>query len=227
MKLWYDFHIHSCLSPCADDDMTPNNVCGMAALKQLDAIALTDHNSARNLRAFSMAAKEYGLLFVPGIEICTKEEVHLLGYFPTVEAAEEAGEICTAHLPAKKNIPDFFGNQLLMDHEDKVVGTDSSLLIGAVSLDLSQVCAMVRSFGGVPVPAHIFRRNGIMEMLGFIPPSEGFRTVEKKPGDAAITGDYRFLSSSDAHRLGDISEQTAFIETDAEIGKILAWMRGA
>ena len=86
-----DLHIHSCLSPCAEEDMTPANICGMAHIKGLDAIAVTDHSSARSLPYVKEAADYYGLILLPGIEVTTREEVHLLGYFPTVEAAVEAG----------------------------------------------------------------------------------------------------------------------------------------
>ena len=32
----YDFHNHSCLSPCGDNDMTPCNIVGMAKILNLD-----------------------------------------------------------------------------------------------------------------------------------------------------------------------------------------------
>ena len=81
--LTYDLHIHSCLSPCGDDDMTPANIAGMAALKGLEAVALTDHNTCRNCPAFMAAAREYGVLAVPGMEINTSEEVHAVCLFAT------------------------------------------------------------------------------------------------------------------------------------------------
>ena len=85
--MFVDLHIHSCLSPCADDDMTPANICGMAKLKELDAIAVTDHNTARNLPFVKEAADYFGLILLPGMEITTREEVHLLVYFPDVPSA--------------------------------------------------------------------------------------------------------------------------------------------
>ena len=103
--MFVDLHIHSCLSPCADDDMTPANICGMAHLKGLDAIAVTDHNTGRNLPYVKEAADYYGLILLPGMEITTKEEVHLLGYFRDVETAVAVGEIFSSHLPPMKNKP--------------------------------------------------------------------------------------------------------------------------
>lgn len=119
--MYVDLHIHSCLSPCADDDMTPANICGMASIKGLDAIAVTDHNCARNLPYVKEAADAFHLILLPGMEITTREEVHVLGYFPTVEVAMEAGEFFASHLPPMKNRPAFFGRQLVVDTDDQVV----------------------------------------------------------------------------------------------------------
>ncbi len=224
MPLYYDLHIHSCLSPCAHDDMTPNNICGMAHLKGLQVISVTDHNSARNLRACQQAAGEYSLLFIPGMELCTREEVHLLAYFPTVEAAEEMGRVCRGLLPKMKNKPDFFGNQLVMDAEDTLLCQEEALLIGALNLGFSEAVRMVRQLGGVPVPAHIHRRNGVVQMLGFIPPDDGITAVEVRPGDCIPHG-YRVLHSSDAHQLGDISECLYQLEADRTVEGVLEHLR--
>ena len=135
--MWVDLHIHSCLSPCADDDMTPANICGMAHIKGLDAIAVTDHNTARNLPYVKEAADYYGLILLPGMEITTKEEVHLLGYFRNVDTAVEVGEIFSEHLPKMKNRPDFFGNQLVMNTDDETVAVPSSAHVVPPSVDFS------------------------------------------------------------------------------------------
>ena len=124
MEYFADLHIHSCLSPCGDEDMTPANICGMAKLKGLDAIAICDHNSARNLPAAQELCDAYGLLLLPGMEITTREEVHLLGYFETVEAALAFGEMLRGHLPNKKNKPQFFGRQLVMNSDDEIIGEE-------------------------------------------------------------------------------------------------------
>lgn len=216
----YDLHIHSCLSPCADKEMTPNNICGMAHLKGLKIIAVTDHNSARNLRACQEAARRFDLLFVPGMELCTREDVHLLCYFPSVEQAEEMGRRVRKLLPPQKNRPEFFGEQLLMDAQDEVTGQEEALLIAATSLGFSEACALVRAHGGVPVPAHIHRGNGLVQMLGFIPPGDGLTALELKPGEPAPQG-YRILHSSDAHRLGDISEALHSLDIPADLPSLL------
>ncbi len=208
--MFVDLHIHSCLSPCADDDMTPANICGMAHLKGLDAIAVTDHNSARNLPYVKEAADYYGLLLLPGMEITTREEVHLLGYFPTVAAAVAAGEIFSSHLPPIPNRPEFFGRQLVMDTDDQIVAEETRMLIGATDLDLTECTEIIRSRGGVAVPAHINRgSNGLLVNLGMMPAEPEFPVVEVSPGlpvDAGAVAGRAVLHSSDAHQLGNILE---------------------
>ncbi len=225
MAFFYDFHIHSCLSPCADADMTPGNVCAMAGLKGLQAIAITDHNTARNLRAFSVAAKRQGLVFLPGIELCSREEVHLLAYFPTVDAAEAMGDLCLPLLGGLKNQPTFYGEQTVVNDRDEPVAAEDALLIGALDMDLASLAALVRQHGGVPMPAHIARGNGLLTMLGFVPPDSGFAALEAPLGNPAPQG-FRVLTNSDAHTLGDIAEANHTLPCAPEPEAILRWMQG-
>lgn len=208
--MFVDLHIHSCLSPCADDDMTPANICGMAHIKGLDAIAVTDHNTARNLPYVKEAADFYHLIFLPGMEITTREEVHLLGYFPTVEAAVEAGEVFSSHLPGMKNRPEFFGHQYIMNTEDEVVGEEDRMLIGATDLELGECTRIIRQMGGVAIPAHINRgSNGLLVNLGLMPQEPDFPVVEVARHlevPPAVLAGRRVLYSSDAHQLGSIME---------------------
>ena len=207
--MFADLHMHSCLSPCADDDMTPANICGMAYIKGLQAIAVTDHNTGRNLPYVKEAADHYGLIFLPGMEITTKEEVHLLGYFKDVETAVEVGEIFSSHLPPMKNKPDFFGNQLVMNTDDEVVDIEDRLLIGATDLDLEECTRIIREHGGAAVPAHINRGHGLLTNLGLFPAEPEFPVVEVRNEldvNDKLSGDRWRLQSSDAHHLGDILE---------------------
>ena len=205
-----DLHIHSCLSPCASDEMTPANLCGMAALKGLQMIAVTDHNAAWNLPAVQRVCDAYGLLLIPGIEMTSAEEVHLLGYFPDVDRALSFGAFLKEHLPAGKNRPSFFGRQLVMNEEDEVLREEDALLIGATDLPLAEATRRVREAGGVPVPAHINRgANGLLVNLGFMPEGLDYTAVEvwrdlpcpHGPQEGRVV-----LSSSDAHELGAILE---------------------
>ena len=223
-------HLHSCLSPCASDDMTPSNICGMAMLKGLQMIAVTDHNSARNLPAAKACADAYGLLLIPGMEITTREEVHLLGYFPNVDAALDFSEFLRGHMPAKKNKPEFFGNQLVMDEDDNTVAIEDELLIGACDLSFNQLVGIIRDRGGVPVPAHINRgSNGLLINLGFVPDDLDLTAVEVWRGlPCAHTPQAGrvVLHSSDAHYLGDIMEADVTIDLpEASVDAFLDYLR--
>ena len=230
MNYFADLHIHSCLSPCGDNDMTPGNILGMAVVKGLEIVAISDHNAARNLPAAQKIADAYGLLLVPAIEITTREEVHMLGYFPDVETAVDFGEMLKEHLPKKKNKPAFFGEQLVMDEDDNVIATEDALLIGAADLTLEECAARVRAVGGVPVPAHINRgNNGLLINLGFMPQEPAFTTVEvwkHLPCPLEPLENKHVLHSSDAHYLGDIQEAEFSLRLpEKSVAALLSWMR--
>jgi len=218
-SFFYDLHMHSCLSPCADDDMTPNNICMMAKLKGLDIIAVTDHNSAKNLPAVKAVADQVGVMLLPGIEITTREEVHMLAYFESVEKAQEMGLFVRDHLLPMKNKPDFFGHQLVMNEDDEVIEEEDALFIGATTLPMDELAQKARELGGVPVPAHINRgSNGLLINQGFVPPWLNFATLEvtaHMPCDENATKGCLQIHDSDAHNLGDMHEQEFAIELES------------
>ncbi len=216
MNIFVDLHIHSCLSPCGDSDMTPWNICAMAKIKGLQAIAVTDHNSAKNLPAVNEAAKAHGLVLLPGMEITTREEVHLLAYFPTMEQAMLMGDFLYMHLPDIQNDPHLFGIQQLMNERDELAGVENRLLISASDLTLQNAVHEIRRFGGLAVPAHINRGvNGLLMNLGFLPDDVHFPTLEVVPHlpvSKNILQGKTILHASDAHRLEDISEAVQVLE---------------
>ena len=123
-RYYYDFHIHSCLSPCADNDMTPNSIAGMAALAGLNLVALTDHNSCRNCPAFFAAAKRYGIIPIAGMELTTAEDIHMVCLFESLEDALAFGEAVDRRRIRIPNRTDIFGDQLLVDENDEVRGNE-------------------------------------------------------------------------------------------------------
>ena len=127
-RLAFDLHLHSCLSPCGGEDNTPANLAGMCVLAGLDVVALTDHNTAGNCAAFCRAAERYGLLALPGMELTTAEEAHVVCLFPDTAAAEEFGALVRKRLPPVKNKASIYGPQILMDGEDNVLGEDDGFL---------------------------------------------------------------------------------------------------
>ena len=221
----YDLHIHSCLSPCADDDMTPANIAGMAVLNGLQLLALTDHNSCGNCPAFMEACRQYGIVPVPGMELTTAEEIHMVCLFRTLEDAMEFDRFVESRRIEFPNDPDIFGHQYIMDEADNILGEEPDLLINAADISLEEAFEEVIKRGGVAYPAHIDRQsNGIIAVLGTFPPEPHFTAYELNDGNS--DGEYRErfpmikpLSravSSDAHYLWDISEAKFSLKLDDE-----------
>lgn len=226
----YDLHIHSCLSPCADDDMAPATIAGMAKLNGIELIAVTDHNSARNLPAVQKACKAYGVRLLPGIEVNTAENIHMLAYFPTVGAALEMGQRLYGQLPAHPYDRTVWGRQLVMDAEDNVLEEVDKLLTGAADLTLAEAKALCESLDGIAVPAHVDRDSySLLSVLGFAPQDLPFEAYELRRPDrlAALqaTGQLpqgmEMLSSSDAHALVDISEYPLDLDEHSALWRLL------
>lgn len=215
MKLSFDLHLHSCLSPCGDDDMTPNNIANMSALIGLDVIAISDHNSAKNLPAFFEVCKDLDVVAIPAIEYCTAEEVHLLCLFETLQDAIDCDEETYKFLPPIKNKAAFFGNQLILDENDKLIREEPFLLINALTLNISQLIKIVRLHNGFVIPAHIDKTsNSIISNLGFIPPEYCFTVAEYRNINSSVKFDGYRITNSDAHSLDKINEPINFIEVE-------------
>lgn len=208
---YYDLHIHTCLSPCGENDMTPATVAGLSALAGLDIIAICDHNTAGNVQAVQQAAAALapGLLVIPGIELTCAEELHMVCLFPTAEAAEAAGEEIYAALPPIPNREEIFGAQLLMDAEDNELGRLEKLLSNATFLSIDDAPALAARYGGFCYPAHIDRDSmSVLAALGEVPDHLGFHTVEVADPEkffidgrnASYPEKYHILTCSDAHR---------------------------
>ena len=222
-RYYYDLHIHSCLSPCADNDCTPNNVVGMGVLAGLQIMALTDHNTCKNCPAFFAAAKKHGIVPVAGMELTTAEDIHLICLFKDLESAMDFdGEIAKRRILIE-NRPDIFGDQLILDENDQVIGEEKHLLSNATSIPIEESFALVRSFGGVCYPAHIDREaNGIVSILGTVPKDLPITCVELHDGKNAelykehLLPDWRIAVSSDAHFLWDIRDKENFVMLEDE-----------
>lgn len=221
LKLSYDLHIHSCLSPCGDEDMTPANIVNMAKLLGLDVISVTDHNSCRNLPAVYSHAKKNDITLIFGMELCTMEEVHVLCYFKKPENAFEFDKYVYDRLIKVQNKESIFGRQEIYDDEDTRIGEEPNLLINATDISFSDLDELMRSYNGIYVPAHVDKgSNSLLSNLGFVPPDASFQCVEindmKRADELCKTHPYfagcNIITNSDAHTLGNISEAVNFIE---------------
>lgn len=220
--LYYDLHIHSCLSPCGDDDMTPANIVGMAAVKGLDVIALTDHNSCRNCPAALKHAQRLGITLIPGMELTTSEEIHVICLFPTLADALDFDAYVYRHLMPVTNKPEIFGEQNIMDENDHVTGTLEKLLINATDISFSRAEALTASFHGICFPAHLDKSStSLLSSLGAIPPDSTFSCAEihdlsqlhRLRARHPYLQSCRIVSNSDAHFLWDIKEPDLQIES--------------
>ena len=206
----YDLHIHSCLSPCGHEDMTPNNIAAMAMLCGLRAAALTDHNSAKNCPAFFAACRKRGIVPIAGMELTTSEEIHIICLFEALEDAVDFDFFVGRHRMKIKNKPEIFGRQIIMNEFDEVIGEEEELLIAATDLSVESAYTAAVKYGGTAFPAHIDKQaNSIIGVLGTIPEKPHFFSAEFH--DPAKIEKYRkrypvlenmlILFDSDAHCL--------------------------
>lgn len=242
-RFYYDLHIHSCLSPCGDDDSTPDSIAGMGELNGLDIMALCDHNSCKNCPAFFAAAERHGIVAVAGMELTTAEDVHVICLFENLSDAMAFDTALEKRKIPYKNRADIFGRQLICDENDEVTGEEENLLINATEVSIDELPEWVEQFYGVCYPAHIDREsNGIISVLGSFPKDAGFKLAELHNGE--LTEHYsklisfkpeQFISSSDAHYLWDISEKKNYLELDIEKSapaeeirkKLFSFLKGA
>ncbi len=213
-KFKADLHIHSCLSPCSDWDMSPKKIVEKSLERQLDLIAICDHNTAENAAAVLREGTRQGVAVLAGMEICSREEVHLVTLFKKIEGALKMQEFIYAHLPGK-NQPEVFGHQVVADEHDQVLGENPRLLIGATQLSLLEIVEKAHHLGGICISAHVDRPSySLIGQLGFIPEDLHLDAVEvsyRVPLDKALTEvpgikNYPCVTSSDAHFLRDIGK---------------------
>lgn len=223
-RYYYDLHLHSCLSPCGDDDNTPNNLAGMAALCGLNIVALTDHNTCKNCPAFFAAAKKHGIIPIAGMELTTSEDIHVVCLFEELSDAMEFDKEIERRRILVENRPDIFGEQQILDGDDNLIGTERYLLSNATTVSVEDVHELVSEYKGICYPAHIDRdANGIVAILGTIPPGCDFKFFElhnKEKTDEycerfALSQD-SLIISSDAHYLTDIRDRENYFLLDDE-----------
>jgi PHP family Zn ribbon phosphoesterase len=230
-----DLHIHTCLSPCAELEMLPDLIVRRASDLGLQIIAVTDHNTVENAAAVVRAARGRGITVWPGMEVQSREEVHLLALFDKLEQAMAWQEQVYAHLPALKNDESLFGEQLLLDAEGNPIGYMDRLLITSCSMSVEQVVERVQQIGGVCVPAHVDRpANSIISNLGFIPPDLNVQGVEISANSGPVEARQRFpqlrqyslLGGGDAHRLKEVMRRTSIKMQQATVAELALALAG-
>ena len=197
----------------------------MATLKELDVIAITDHNSCKNCPAVMKLAEAYGVLAIPGMEICTSEEVHVVCLFPDLNRAMLFDEFVSSIILPTPNNEDIFGKQQICDEDDNIIGKVSNLLINAVDLSFDGLYDAIRQYDGIMIPAHIDKSsNSLLSNLGFIPPDSKFKCVEIKDINQkdklveqhSYLSNCNIITNSDAHYLEYINEPVNFLYAESK-----------
>jgi predicted metal-dependent phosphoesterase TrpH len=211
--------------------MTPRRIIGKALERGMDIIAVSDHNSAGNLLTASRSAQGKGITIIPGMEITSSEEAHVLALFGSVESALEMEKRIGAGLPLAGADDRFFGEQVLVNEEDEVLGFNKLNLLGATGMALKELVRNIRELGGLAVASHVDREAfSVISQLGFIPEDVRFDALEIiNPRSAALYPDGTvFLRSSDAHQLEDVAKRsTGFLMERPSFEEIALAFTGA
>ena len=210
-----DLHIHTVLSPCGDLEMSPSAIVERALARGLDMIAISDHNTTRQVKVTQRIGREKGLFVLGGVEVTSQEETHCLCYFPDDERLDRFQEFLDAHLPPIPNDEDRFGYQLIVDENDEIVGEEEYHLLNAIDVDIDGIYDEVHSLGGLFIPAHINKgTTSLMSQLGFVPPdlrADGleinFRTTKAEQlKKFAYLKRFTFITDSDAHFIDNVGD---------------------
>jgi len=219
-----DLHIHTCLSPCGDLLLSPKAAVEAAAARGLGLIAICDHNSAENVPAALRAAEGGPVTVIPGLEVASSEEVHLVTLLPTEERALEMQALVYEHLLPGTNDPRLFGEQPIVNERDEVEGFNERLLIGATSLSLKALVEACHGMDGLAIASHVDREAfGLIAQLGMIPEDLPLDAIEvSRHGDPEVVrasnpGCERFpiVRSSDAHQVDDVGTMFTRLRIEA------------
>ena len=214
-----DLHIHTVLSGCAEVEMIPPLVLKQAKRLGLSLIAVTDHNACHNVEAMTQAAQGTGIHVLPGMELQSREEVHILCLFDTVLQCQQWQETVFAKLPSLSNKEDIFGAQFVVDMTGEWVRTEERLLSASTDMGLEEVVSEVHSMGGMVIPAHVDRPSfSLLANLGFVPESLDVQALEVTSRFVPATGypqwpqleGWCLIVNGDAHRLQEIQNRTLF-----------------
>lgn len=207
-----DLHIHTCLSPCGDLGMSPRGIAEKAKIEEIDILGICDHNSSENIPALIKAAQKYEIVVLPGMEVTSQEEVHILALFDEPDSAYKLQEIIYAHLPGE-NDEDTFGMQVVVNAEGEVLSFNNRLLIGASTLPVEEVVKTIHALKGLAIASHIDREGfSLIGQLGFIPEGLDLDALEISPAISyeeamlRFSPPYPLTCASDAHFVEDIGK---------------------
>ncbi|PKO10639.1 MAG: hypothetical protein CVU40_03045 [Chloroflexi bacterium HGW-Chloroflexi-2] len=209
--------------------MLPPLIVSEAKIRGIDLIAITDHNASANISAVQKAALGSGITVLPGMELQTKEEVHVICLFDSIEQIVQFQNIVDQKLPPIKNRPEYFGEQLVVDDKGDFVRKEERLLITSTDLSINEAFNLVDEIGGIFIPAHVNRKaNGLLEILGFVPVDIPILALEISrhisPKDVKIfypqINSFEIIQNGDVHRLSEFIGTTIFEIENPSISEI-------
>lgn len=210
-----DLHIHTVLSPCGDLEMSPSNIVRRALERGLDMIAITDHNTTRQVKVTQNIGKSQGLFVLGGVEVTSQEEAHCLAFFSNDEQLDQFQSFLDQHLPPIPNDEDRFGYQLIVDENEEIVGEEEYHLLNAIDVDIDGIYEEVHRIGGLFIPAHVNKGStSLTSQLGFVPPdlkADGleinkFVTKDDFLKKNAYLKCFGFITDSDAHFIDNVGD---------------------
>lgn len=224
-----ELHLHTVHSACAEVEMIPPLIVQRAMDDGINLIAVTDHNATANIAAVQKAALGYNLTVLPGMEVQTREDVHCLCLFDTLEQAAAWQAVVDAHLPNLVNRPDFFGEQYVVDETGDFIRSETRLLAISTNISLDDACRQVTELGGLFIPAHVNRTtNGLLPILGFVPQGIPIAALEISlhiTPDQALSqfpqiAGYPLIQNGDVHMLDSMLGANEFFLEDVSIAEI-------
>lgn len=225
-----DLHIHTCLSPCASLDLSPRNIIERAKFQGLNIIAITDHNTAKNVQVVMRLGQKEGIKVIPGLEVQSREEVHLLTLFPDWPSTAAWADEVSQSLPDMKNDPLVLGDQPIVDEDGNILSFEERLLLNSLNLSADEIIHRVQGKGGLAIPSHFDRSSfSLISQLGFIPPDMPLEALEVgriralsseifwRDGARTIP----LVASSDAHSQEEIGRiRTIFLLADTSMDEL-------
>lgn len=230
-----ELHVHTVLSPCAAVEMIPPLIISTAKEKGINLLAITDHNASSNIEAVQMAAQGTGITVLPGMELQTREEIHSICLFDTLDQIYQFQKNINEYLPEIHNDPDFFGEQYIVDATGDFIRREDRLLITSASLSLKKAWELVKQHGGLLMPAHVDRMAyGLLPVLGFVPTNIPLEVLEiscyinpKTAKDKfPQLENYKLMTNGDAHQLESILGITRFKMKSPTIAEIRLAIKG-
>lgn len=235
IKYRAELHVHTVLSPCAEVEMIPPLIIQSALDLDINLLAITDHNSTANIPAMMDAAVNSGISILPGMELQTREEVHLLCIFDKPRQAFAFQQLIDPLLPQINNDPEHFGEQFVVDATGDFIKTEPRLLLTSANLGLDDAVMEVHKLGGLAIPAHVDRKAyGLINMLGFFPPEAQFDAVEisrfTSPEKISLLHPeikkFTVIQNGDVHRLNEFMGSCSFEMESSSISEMIKAFKG-